>query len=277
MHSGDMKQRHTTLRQESPVLSPEQTVYLDVMDVLTAAGIPFLVGGGFALTFYTGMARATKDLDLFVLPADFSRIMEVCSAAGYQTKVRFTHWLGKVSKDDCFVDIIFASGNGLCAVDEEWFQYAVPGKVFNRPVMLCPPEETIWSKAFIMERDRFDGADIAHIFNAKGKELDWARLLRRFHPHWRVLFSHLILCGYIYPSDRSKMPDWLIKEFVRRIEIEMNNAPSPERVCQGTLLSWSQYLHDIEERDYQDARHFPRGKLTEEQTATLTDTFREGQ
>ena len=99
MPSGDIKKRrHNTLRQESPVLSSEQTVYLDVMDVLTAAGIPFLVGGGFALTSYTGMARVTKDLDLFVLPADFSRIMEVCSAAGYQTKVRFTHWLGKVSK-----------------------------------------------------------------------------------------------------------------------------------------------------------------------------------
>ena len=275
MPGGDMKRPDASLRDDSGKLNPEQGVYVDVMETLTAARIPFLVGGGVALASYTGMARAIKDLDLFVLSENVSRIMEVCSDAGYQTKVRFAHWLGKVSKGDVFVDIIFGSGNGLCVVDEAWFQYAVPGKVFNRPVKLCPPEETIWSKAFIMERNRFDGADIAHILNAKGKDLDWTRLLRRFQSHWRVLFSHLILCGYIFPGDRSKIPDWLMKEFIRRIEVEMNPASSAERVCQGTLLSWSQYLADIEDDDYQDARHFPRGNLKKEQTAALTDIFRE--
>jgi len=274
MSSRDMTPLHSTPDQDPTILTLEQRFYLDVMEVLTTARIPFLVGGGFALASYTGRTRETKDLDLFVLQHDFPRIMEICSAAGYQTKLRFEHWLGKVFRGNAFVDIIFGSGNGLCMVDEAWFQHAVPGKVFNRPVMLCPAEETIWSKAFIMERDRFDGADIAHLLNAKGKELDWARLLRRFQSHWRVLFSHLVLCGYIYPSDRSKIPDWLTKEFIRRIELEMNNAPSAERVCQGTLLSWSQYLADIEEGHYQDARHSPRGNMTKEQTTTLTDIFR---
>ena len=31
------------------------------------------------------------------------------------------------------------------------------------PVKHCAPEEMIWMKAYIMERERFDGADIAHI------------------------------------------------------------------------------------------------------------------
>jgi len=277
MPGGDVKQPDPALHRNSTELNSEQMFYLDVMEFLTAARIPFLVGGGYALASYTGIDRATKDLDLFVLPEDFPRIMDVCSDAGYQTKVRFAHWLGKVSKGDFFVDIIFGSGNGLCLVDEGWFQHAVPGSVFNRQVRFCPPEETIWSKAFIMERNRFDGADIAHMLNARGNELDWERLLRRFGSHWRVLFSHLILCGFIYPCDRSMVPDWLMKEFVRRIGVEMNNAPIPERVCQGTLLSWSQYLADIEEHHYQDGRHSPRGNLTKEQTATLTDIFREGE
>jgi len=41
----------------------------------------------------------------------------------------------------------------------------------------------IWSKAFIMERDRYDGADIAHIIRTCGKGLDWSRLLHRFGSH----------------------------------------------------------------------------------------------
>ena len=177
-----MKQLSSTLHHDATLLTPEQTFYFDVMEILTVARIPFLVGGGFALASYTGMTRATKDLDLFVLPKSFERINEVCSAAGYRTTMKFSHWLGKVSQGDFVVDIIFGSGNGLCLVDEEWFEHAVPATVLNRAVMLCPPEETLWSKAFIMERERFDGADIAHLLNATGKELDWARLLRRFNP-----------------------------------------------------------------------------------------------
>ena len=30
--------------------------------------------------------------------------------------------------------------------------------------------------------------------------LDWNRVLRRFEPHWRVLLSHLVLFGFIYPG-----------------------------------------------------------------------------
>lgn len=268
-----MKQQTVTMGHNAALLNVEQAFYCDVMDILTAARIPFLVGGGYALAAYTGIARATKDLDLFILPADVSRTLDACSSAGFSTKLKFSHWLGKVSKDEYFVDIIFGSGNGLCSVDEVWFQYAVPSTVLHRPVLLCPPEETIWFKAFIMERDRFDGADLAHLLNAKGKELDWARLLRRFHSHWRVLFSHLILCGYIFPSDRAKLPEWLLKEFVRRLVLEMNSAPSTERWCHGTLLSWAQYLPDIYGRNYQDARHFPKGNLSKDQTAALTDIF----
>ena len=268
-----MKQPNIAQASDTASLTLEHTFYCEVLDTLTAARIPFLVGGGYALGAYTGIARATKDLDLFILQTDVSATLDACSAAGFLTKLKFPHWLGKVSKDEFFVDIIFGSGNGLCTVDREWFQHAVPSTVCHRPVLLCPPEEMIWSKAFIMERDRFDGAEIAHILNAKGNELNWDRLLRRFHSHWRVLFSHLILCAYIFPSDASKVPDWLVDELVRRLRVEMNAPPATERWCHGTLLSWAQYLPDICERGYRDARHFPKGNLSQEQTKAITGIF----
>jgi len=253
---------------------PERA-YRKVMQALQAAQMRFLVGGGFAFDCHTGLSRTTKDLDLFVLPVDFSHILDTCSAAGYRVSVKFPHWLGKVSRDDQVIDIIFSSGNGLCTVDEDWFTHAVPGDLFGLPIQLCPPEEMIWSKAFVMERERFDGADVVHLLSAHGKTLDWARLLRRFHSHWRVLFSHLVLFGYVFPSERSKIPDWLLIEFERRIRMEMSSAPPQERLCQGTLLSWSQYLAKIEQGGYQDARHPPRGRLTLEQIAALNAAFKE--
>jgi hypothetical protein len=45
--------------------------------------------------------------------------------------------------------------------------------VLGVPVRLCPPEEIIWSKAFIMERERYDGADISHLIRACQGRLDW--------------------------------------------------------------------------------------------------------
>jgi len=48
-----------------------------------------------------------------------------------------------------------------------------------------------------MERERYDGADIAHILRARAADLDWERLLERFAGHWHVLLSHLILFEYL--------------------------------------------------------------------------------
>ena len=40
-------------------------------------------------------------------------------------------------------------------------------------VLVAPAEESLWCKAFVMERERFDGADVAHIILAYGDRLDW--------------------------------------------------------------------------------------------------------
>ena len=86
------------------------------------------------------------------------------------------------------------------------------GEIFGVPVRFCAPEEAIWSKAFILERERYDGADIAHLILAAAQQMDWRRLLRRFGEHWRVLLSHLMLFGFIYPGRAHVVPAWLLDE-----------------------------------------------------------------
>ncbi len=250
-------------------LEPQTTrFYLHAVAALLEAQVPFLFGGAYALSHYTGICRHTKDLDLFVKPADASRALEVLRKAGYRTEITFSHWLGKAFHGDDFIDVIFCSGNGLCPVDDEWFAHGVP--LERSGAWLCPAEELIWQKAFIMERERFDGADVTHLLRACGPVLDWDRLLRRFGPHWPVLLVHLILFRFVYPAEHDRVPAPIVETLLERWRNEMSNGQMDENICQGTLLSRSQYLNDTEHWGYEDARMSPRGSMTAEQITHWT-------
>ncbi len=134
----------------------------------------------------------------------------------------------------------------------------------------------MWSKAFIMERERYDGADVAHVLRACAATLDWPRLIRRFGPHWHVLLSHLVLFAFVYPSERHLVPDWVVRELSGRFVQEMGLPPSPARVCRGTLLSRAQYLVDIERWGYRDARLEAPATMTPEQVDTWTAAIEDG-
>jgi hypothetical protein len=243
---------------------PDETrdFYRDAMAVLNRAGVPFLVGGAYALERYTGIVRHTKDFDVFVRRADAREALRALRAAGYRTELTFPHWLGKAYRDGDFVDVIFSSGNGAADVDDEWFAHAVDGEVFGLPARLCPAEEVVWQKTFVQERERYDGADIAHLIRARAAAMDWPRLLRRFGRHWRVLLGHLVFFGFIYPGERHLVPGWVMDELLARLHQEVA-APSPAgRLCQGTLLSREQYLMDICRWGYEDARGEPHGTMS---------------
>jgi hypothetical protein len=245
-------------------------VYRAALGILSDAGVPFLVGGAYALAHYTGIERYTKDFDVFLLPDDRDRALRALHAEGYRVEVTFSHWLGKAYRDEYFLDIIYSSGNGVARVDAQWFEYAVPATVLGVPVRVIPAEEMIWSKAFIMERERYDGADVAHILRAHAEDLDWTRLVARFRDTWRVLFVHLMLFAFVYPAEQHRIPSRIIDDLVRLIEADLHTAAPPERLCCGTLLSREQYLPDVQRWGYLDARLSPRGALSRDETDRWT-------
>jgi hypothetical protein len=241
-----------------------------VLGHLVRRGIPFLVGGGYALRQYVPDVRGTVDLDLFVRRRHARATLRALGALGLETDLTFPHWLGKARLGGDAIDIIYSSGNGLAAVDDEWFAHAVPATVLGVRVALCPPEEMIWSKAFVMERERYDGADVAHILRACHARLDWHRLTRRFGRNWRVLLSHLVLFGFVYPDERASVPWELMSILGRRLADESRLAPQAEGLCQGTLLSRAQYLADVSEWGYTDGRLGPHASMTEDDVARWT-------
>ncbi|HEU4367558.1 MAG TPA: hypothetical protein VFV05_04920 [Methylomirabilota bacterium] len=243
--------------------------YRRVMRLLEEGGVSFLVGGAYAFERYTGIARHTKDFDLFVHPRDVDRALARLAADGCETGIPFPHWLAKARGGEDVVDLIFSSGNGVALVDDDWFLHAVDETVLDVPVRLIPAEEMIWSKSFVMERERFDGADVAHILRACAETLDWPRLLARFGDHWRVLLQHLVGFGFIYPCERARVPAAVVRELMGRLDRELTRSDS-ERVCQGTLISRAQYLVDVEHWGYGDPRLAPAGNLTPAERARWT-------
>jgi hypothetical protein len=264
-------------RANGELLTPHALAfYREVITRLNDSRIPYLVGGAYALAPYTGIERHTKDVDVFVRARDYGHVMALFESLGCSTELSFPHWLGKAFRDGEFIDVIYSSGNAIASVDDEWFAHAVAGEVFGLPVRLCPVEEIIWSKAFIMERERFDGADVLHLLRARGARLDWERLLRRFNVNWRVLFSHLLMFGYVYPSERATIPGWVIDEMLARLQRERHQAMEDERVCRGTIISREQYLIDVERWGYRDARLPPDGPMTAEEIEQWTAAIGRG-
>jgi len=255
----------------SSVIDPEvRKFYVRALTKLDENKLAYLVGGAYAFARYTGIERHTKDFDIFVRRSDFDRAVEILSRSGYKTELTFPHWIGKAYNNEDFIDLIFSAGNGIAEVDEQWFEYAVRERVLGLDVLLIPPEEMLWSKGLIMERERYDGADVAHVILAMGQKLDWQRLIDRYGKFWRPLLSHIVLFGFIYPSDRSKVPQWVVEELTRRLLEETNQPDATERTCYGTILSRQQYLIDVTKRGYKDARLQPIGKMTTEEIEQWT-------
>jgi hypothetical protein len=151
-------------------------------------------------------------------------------------------------------------------VNGRWFHDNARARVLGVPVRIANIEDALLSKAFIMERERYDGADVAHLLRSNAEQVDWPGLLARFGAHWRVLMAHLTLFGYIYPGERHRIPVWVMDLLVARLAGETRHPLAEDpRVCAGTLLSREQYLHDVEQLGYVD------GRLTRASTMTTDD------
>jgi hypothetical protein len=259
---------------EEEVAPATADFYRRALRLLADAEVPFLVGGAFAHACFTGIRRCTKDLDLFIRRCDYERVAALAEAEGWRTEFAYPHWLAKVWCGEDFIDLIFNSGNGVTPVDDRWFHDNPQAVILGVPVHVANMEDGLLSKAFIMERERFDGADVAHTLLVNAEHIDWPGLVQRFGAHWRVLLAHLTLFGFIYPGERHRVPGWVMDQLLQRLADETRQAPAEDgNVCAGTLLSREQYLHDVENLGYVDGRLTPASTMTPEDVRTWTEAI----
>ena len=225
--------------------------YKEAIQLLNSSETDFMIGGGFAMCFYTGMYRDTKDLDIFCKPSEYPKILKHFAAHGYRTEMSDVRWLAKVFKDDYFIDIIFDTVNNICRVDDSWYEHSGKGEFAGLPVKFLPAEELIWCKIYVQNRERYDGADVNHMILKRGAELDWKRLLTRLDQHWHLLLTQLLLFQFVYPSEfRDIIPKWLFDDLIERAKEQYDLPPAMEKVCRGPIIDQTQYEVDIKEWNY---------------------------
>lgn len=226
--------------------------YKKVLAILEEKELQFMIGGGLAVSFHTGIQRDTKDMDIFCRVEDYPAIIHVFKEKGFYTEITDSRWLAKVYEGNCFIDIIFNSPNNMCRVDDSWFAHAVAAEIIGQKSLVISPEEIIWCKIYVQSRNRFDGADIHHLFLTKGKDLDWQRLLRRLDLHWPLLLAHLITFQFVYPADyREIVPEWVYTELLQRLNTQFTLPTPIRKVCLGPLIDQKQYKIDIENWGYE--------------------------
>jgi len=185
------------------------TLYKRVMNEARERGIKFAIGGALASTTYSGQWRNTKDIDLYIKSSDREKMVEVLSAAGladyYDQKPYDRDWIYRSCRDDLIVDVMWAMANQRAQVDDVWLQgpeVEVEGEHFR----LLPPEETLWSKLYVLQRDRCDWPDALSLLSAVGAEINWQHLLDRLGPDASLLSALLTVFEWIYPEGAHQLP-----------------------------------------------------------------------
>jgi hypothetical protein len=225
-----------------------EAFYAESLRELTGAQLPFLVAGTYAVSAYTGIVRPTKDLDLFCRPGDYPRILAHFKRLGHRVRIEDERWIAKVHAGDHFFDVIFASWDGTIPVGEDWYTHARNAELFGVRTRIVSPTELVCSKALVQRRERYDGADIAHLILKQHEHIDWRRLLAHMDLHWEVLLVHLVNFRWIYPSERDDVPRWLMDELIARLRRQLDLPPPETRICRGRMFSRADY--EIAVRDW---------------------------
>jgi hypothetical protein len=191
----------------------EWVLYRAVIEGARAQGIRFALGGGLAFSTYSGRLRNTKDMDLWILPSDREAMIQVITAAGfadyYEQEAYDRQWIYRGFREGVIVDTMWQFANYRAPVDETWFTRGREVRVHGERFRLLPPEELLWSKLYIIHRDRCDWPDLLNILLALGPMINWEHLLRRVGEDAPLLGGLLSLFSWLCPAQALQLPTWV--------------------------------------------------------------------
>lgn len=210
-------------RSDMPVFPPHDagdfipaaqwSVFRAAMEAARKAGVRFALGGGLAVSFYTGQWRGTKDIDLYIEPSDRDRLVAAVSEAGlvdyFDTCGYDRKWIYRATANGTIVDIIWALANHRALVDEPWLTEGATVELFGDSMKVVAVEELVFSKIHVLQRERSDWPDIMNLLYSVGPYFDWERLLDRLAGEERLLGSVLMLFSWLAPGRADAFPEWL--------------------------------------------------------------------
>lgn len=221
-------------------------LFREVLIALEEKQVPYAVSGAFALRQHTGICRFTKDLDLFMTSRTALEVLPYLQQRGFECEVRDPVWLAKAYRGEFFVDLITGMSNGVLVVDESWIARSSPAVIDGVKTRVLAPEELVASKIFVARRERFDGADIAHVIYGTYPSFDWDRELQLMGEHWEMLLWSLLLFRYVYPAQTHYVPARVWRELLQRLQREIAR-PDPRASFRGSLVDHNMFAIDVNE------------------------------
>lgn len=257
----------------TPLPTEAVKLYRDVLMAMNDHGIPYAVAGAFALQKYTGIWRVTKDLDLFVKASDVPAALNHLGNCGFHCETLDPVWLSKAHRGGYFVDLISGMSNAVIMVDDSWMKRAQPAVIAGVQTQIISAEDLIASKLFVLRRERFDGADIAHIiYRTKGR-LEWERIMELARGNWEIVLWALILFRYVYPAHTDYVPAPLWQDLLSRY-MHLVQHPDPNAPFRGSLVDENIFSIDIKDWKLENLQSEYRARHLQKAAGKATSTLR---
>jgi hypothetical protein len=229
-----------------PISKEQRGLFQQVLSTFEETGIRYAVAGAYALNAHTGICRDTKDLDVFLTPKSAQSALRCLRDRGFECEVCDPVWLYKAHRNEYFVDLITGMSNAVLTVEDSWIDRAQLAIVEGIESRVLAAEELLASKLFVTRRERFDGADIAHVIYRTRRNLDWERILGLVGDSWEMLFWALVLFHYVYPAQVDYVPRRVWKELLLRFQKTICR-PDPHAKFRGSLIDDKMFAIDVKE------------------------------
>jgi nucleotidyltransferase DUF2204 len=235
-----------TSSQPAEIPDQQLDLFQQVLTILEQEGVPYAVSGAFALQAHTGICRDTKDLDLFMTAETVGAALQCLRRRGFECEACDPVWLFKAHRGEFFVDLITGMSNAVLFVEPSWIDRSVPAMVHGVRTRVLAAEELLVSKIFVTRRERFDGADIAHIVYGTQGKLDWQRLVCLAGENWELLLWSLVLFRYCYPAQTYYVPASVWQDLLARFRAAISQ-PDPNARFRGSLVDERMFAIDIKD------------------------------
>lgn len=228
--------------------SEHRELYIEALEAICSSGVPFMMGGAFAVCHYTGWWRNTHDIDIYVTHDNVARAADALESVGFmdigEQAAGDRQWIYHTAKNGLIFDVIWRFANLANYITPSWFERASAGEFLGLDLQFLPLEELVWIKVFVINRHRCDWPDVMRIIQAQCQSLDWDRLLELIGEHWLLLAGLIDIFDWQHPDSLDCIPD-SIREQIARRRLEYRLHP-PEHVNREHLLD--PWLHQRADR-----------------------------
>lgn len=143
------------------------------VSALKSDGVPFALGGGYALWVHGG-PEPDHDVDVVVAEEDVAAAVQSLDEAGFRIERPPEDWLFKASIDDALVDVLHRL-QGV-TVDQQLISSADEFEVLGVRIPVLPPTEIIITKLQSLSEHYCDFPALLPVVRAVREQLDWTRI-----------------------------------------------------------------------------------------------------